>query len=67
MIKKTIAVIGLGYVGLPLLHLLTKKKIDCLGFDIDNRKLNLLKKNVSYISDLSNKDLKIINKRNLYN
>ena len=66
MIKKTIAVIGLGYVGLPLLHLLTKKKINCLGFDIDIKKLNLLKKNVSYISDLSNKDLKIINKRNLY-
>ena len=63
MIKKTIAVIGLGYVGLPLLHLLTKKKINCLGFDIDNNKLNLLKKNISYISDLNNSDLKTIKKK----
>ena len=46
VMKKTIAVIGLGYVGLPLLHLLAKKKIHCLGFDIDTNKINLLRRNV---------------------
>ena len=42
VIKKTIAVIGLGYVGLPLLHLLAKKKIRYFGFDIDINKINLI-------------------------
>ena len=66
-IDRKVAVIGLGYVGLPLLHLLTKKKINCFGFDIDQRKIELLKKGKSYISDIQNKDLKILNKNNLFN
>ena len=66
-INRKVAVIGLGYVGLPLLHLLTKKKINCFGFDIDQRKIELLKKGKSYISDIQNKDLQILNKNNLFN
>tara|TARA_A100001015_G_scaffold321235_1_gene450931 strand:- start:2074 stop:3354 length:1281 start_codon:yes stop_codon:yes gene_type:complete len=64
-IKKKIGIIGLGYVGLPFLHLLSKKKIDVYGFDLDNFKINSIKKNLSYISDLKNKDLKIINKKKI--
>ena len=67
MLKKTkIAIIGLGYVGLPLLHLISKKKIHCYGFDIDKSKIELLKKNRSYISDLKNRDIKILKKNNLF-
>ena len=47
--KKIIGVIGLGYVGLPLL-LLMNKKFKVYGFDIDKKKIDLLKKNQSYIS-----------------
>ena len=65
--KKKVAVIGLGYVGLPILHLLAKKKINSFGFDIDQKKIELLKKNISYISDVKNKALKILNKNNLFN
>ena len=60
------SVIGLGYVGLPILHLLSKKKINTYGFDIEKSKIDLLKSNVSYISDLKSKELNIINKKNLF-
>ena len=36
-------IIGLGYVGLPVILNLSKK-FDCLGFDIDEKRVALLKK-----------------------
>ena len=61
-----VGIIGLGYVGLPLLHSLTKKKINTYGFDIDKKKISNLKKNISYISDLKKSDLVTINKKKLF-
>ena len=61
-----VGVIGLGYVGLPLLCSLTKNKINTYGFDIDTKKINKLKKNISYISDLKNSDLINLNKKKLF-
>ena len=67
MIRKiSVGVIGLGYVGLPMLHLLSQKKINCYGFDIDEHKIRNIKKNISYISDLTNTNLKIINKNKIF-
>ena len=67
MIKeKSVAVIGLGYVGLPLLRLLSNQKIKAYGFDINHEKILNLKKNISYISDLTNNQLKIIDKKKLF-
>ena len=63
--KIKIGIIGLGYVGLPLI-LLVNKKYEVFGFDLDEEKINLLKKNSSYISDVSNKELKKINKNNIF-
>ena len=41
--KKTkVGIIGLGYVGLPLL-LLIKKKFETYGFDLSEEKIKLLK------------------------
>lgn len=64
--RYSVGVIGLGYVGLPMLHLLSKKKIKCFGFDVDEDKINKINKNISYISDLKNSDLKKIDKRNIF-
>ena len=61
-----VGIVGLGYVGLPLMCLIAKKKIDVFGFDVDLEKINLLKKKKSYISDLSNKELKILNSKNIF-
>lgn len=58
--KINIGIIGLGYVGLPLL-LLINKKFNVFGFDKDNSKVNLLKKKISYISDVKNDELKRLN------
>ena len=52
-----ISIIGLGYVGLPLLLALGKEGFSVTGIDIDNEKVTKLKQNTSYISDISNKEL----------
>ena len=49
--KLNVGIIGLGYVGLPLL-LLINKKFNVFGFDKDIDRINLLKKGISYNSDI---------------
>ncbi len=44
-----VAIIGLGYVGLPLALLYTDQKIRVTGFDIDQRKVKTLTEGGSYI------------------
>jgi UDP-N-acetyl-D-glucosamine dehydrogenase len=44
-----VAIIGLGYVGLPLALLYTEQKIKVTGFDIDQRKVTTLTQGGSYI------------------
>ena len=53
-----VAIIGLGYVGLPLYCLCKKKNVDVHGFDLSRNIINNLKKNRSHISDVSNDELK---------
>lgn len=43
--KENIAVIGLGYVGLPL-ALSFAKKVNVIGFDINNEKINQYKNSI---------------------
>ena len=63
--KIKIAVVGLGYVGLPLAVEFAKKGFYVLGIDVDKDRIDRIKKQQSYITDISNKDLKQIlsNKR----
>ncbi|MGZ4789638.1 MAG: nucleotide sugar dehydrogenase [Terriglobales bacterium] len=44
-----IGVIGLGYVGLPLVLLFSEQKFAITGFDVDQRKVETLNKGGSYI------------------
>ena len=64
--KNIVGLIGLGYVGLPLL-LLINKKYNVFGFDIDKKKIENLKKNKSYISDISNNEISKIDKNKIFN
>ncbi len=50
---KTIAIIGLGYVGLPLALQFCRSGATVLGIDIDPRKVDSLNKGVSYIKHIS--------------
>ena len=52
--KATIGIIGLGYVGLPLAINYSKKNFNIIGFDLDNNKLQKLKKGISYIKRIKN-------------
>lgn len=47
--KAVVAVIGLGYVGLPLCIEFVKAGFQVIGLDIDRQKITLLKKGKSYI------------------
>lgn len=55
--KAKVGIIGLGYVGVDLILLISKKNI-VYGFDKNDKKINLLKKNNSYISYIKNSDIK---------
>src|SRR5215469_14613392 len=48
----TVGVIGLGYVGLPLLRALAAARFKVIGFDIDDQKIAFLKRGETYIRDL---------------
>jgi len=53
-----IGVIGLGYVGLPLVKTFLKVGFQVVGFDVDPKKVSLLNRSRSYIKHVTGKDLK---------
>ena len=53
-----IAVVGLGYVGLPLALLFSEERFAVTGFDIDRQKVELLSKGGSYIYRISESEIK---------
>lgn len=55
--KETISIIGLGYVGLPLLVEFSKKS-NVIGIDNDKEKIKSLKLGKSYISDIPNEKIR---------
>lgn len=56
--KAQIAVIGLGYVGLPLAQAFAEEGFRVTGIDIDQNRVQAISRGVSYISDLSSARLK---------
>ena len=57
-----VAVIGLGYVGLPLALLYTEQKFSVTGFDIDARKVSILDQGGSYIFRIPATDVQVAKK-----
>ena len=62
MQRKKIAIIGLGYVGLPLAIEFGKKR-NVIGFDIDHKRVDALKKGVDSTQEVSYQEL--INTENI--
>ncbi len=50
---KNVAVIGLGYVGLPVAVRATEAGFDVTGFDVDDRKIEALASGRTYIDDIT--------------
>jgi len=60
-----IAIIGLGYVGLPLVFALYHK-FNIIGFDTDQNKINSLNNNQSYIKNFKDSDIVNLNQSNKF-
>jgi len=56
--KIKIAVVGLGYVGLPLAFEFAKKGFSVLGIEVDKDRLSRIKRKESYITDVSTGELR---------
>jgi UDP-N-acetyl-D-galactosamine dehydrogenase len=53
--QETLAVIGLGYVGLPI-ALAFAKKMKVIGFDINSKRVAMMKKGIDPSNELEKKD-----------
>ncbi|MGB1926614.1 MAG: nucleotide sugar dehydrogenase [Rubripirellula sp.] len=52
-----LGIIGLGYVGLPLIDAFISAGFHCLGFDVDDNKVELLNSGQSYIKHVDSKKI----------
>ncbi|WP_421998992.1 nucleotide sugar dehydrogenase [Reyranella sp.] len=55
--RATIAIIGLGYVGLPLACTIARKGFSVVGFDIDETKVDQINAAVSYIGHVGSDEI----------
>lgn len=53
-----VGVVGLGYVGLPLIDAFTKGGFTSIGYDVDQRKIDSLNKGESYIAHIPSSKIK---------
>lgn len=53
-----IGIIGMGYVGLPLVKTFLAQGFEVVGFDIDEKKVDLLNQGISYIKHVPAEELK---------
>ena len=63
--KAKVAIIGLGYVGLPHLVMIAKAGFKIMGLDIKKERVDSLNKGKSYIGDVKSEDIKSV-KKNFY-
>jgi len=60
-----VGVVGLGYVGLPLALAFSQSGLKVLGFDIQQKRVDLVNQGQSYLSDVSSADLATMVGKNL--
>ncbi|OBZ13362.1 MULTISPECIES: nucleotide sugar dehydrogenase [Bacillales] len=54
---RTVAIVGLGYVGLPLALLFAQKGFHVLGIDLDHQKIKKLSRGQSYIIEVEDQEI----------
>ncbi len=64
--KYTVGIIGLGYVGLPLVFCFVEKGFKSIGFDIDTKKIENLLQGKSYIKHISSERIQKANTSKLF-
>ena len=55
---ESLAVVGLGYVGMPLAHAFAKKGINVIGFDLNEAKINLYKSGIDPTKEVGDEAIK---------
>ena len=58
-----IGIIGMGYVGLPLVKAFLEQGFEVLGFDVDGKKVKMLNQGKSYIKHVTGEELKAFLKK----
>ena len=58
-----VGVVGLGYVGLPLISAFTNAGFQCIGYDVDQSKVTALNAGQSYIQHISSQQIQDWNSR----
>ncbi len=58
--KLSVGIVGLGYVGLPLMLRFCEENINVIGFDIDQSKADILNKGGSYIEHIAASKIKSV-------
>jgi len=56
--RAKVAVIGIGYVGLPLSVEIARAGFECVGIDVDKRKVDTVRKGRSFIEDVPSRAIK---------
>lgn len=56
--KETLALIGLGYVGMPIAHAFAKKGLNVLGFDLNKAKIELYKSGIDPTKEVGDDEIK---------
>lgn len=55
--SKKLAVVGLGYVGMPIAIAFSEKKVDVIGFDLNSNKIALYKKGIDPTNEVGNEKI----------
>ncbi len=55
--EEKLAVVGLGYVGMPIAHAFAKKGIDVIGFDLNSAKIELYKSGIDPTNEVGNDEI----------
>ncbi len=56
--KESLALVGLGYVGMPIAHAFAKKGLNVIGFDLNKAKIELYKSGVDPTKEVGDDEIK---------
>lgn len=56
--EESIALVGLGYVGMPIAHAFAKKGLNVIGFDLNKDKIELYKSGIDPTNEVGNDEIK---------
>ncbi len=56
--EENLALVGLGYVGMPIAHAFAKKNVNVIGFDLNKEKIELYKSGVDPTKEVGNEEIK---------